>query len=122
MQLASDSVHYRAGLNVAAQLLEQLLRDPAVAFGPSERSFFFGVARCEIVDAGPCGGVTGERAVVVTAGVVDVPTKRGGVEAFGGEPVRHRDAVQRRGLGAALHGNGELAGGAILPDLFVESA
>src|SRR5450631_202331 len=103
MELTRDSVHYRAGLNVAAQLLEQLLRDPAVAFGPRERSFFFGVARCEIVDAGPGGGVTGQRAVVVTAGVVDVPTKRGGVEAFADQPIRHRDTVQRRWLGAALH-------------------
>src|ERR1039458_5212667 len=122
MQVARDSVDNRAGLDVTAQLLDQLLRDPAVAFGPSERSFFLRVARCEIVDAGPGGSVLGQRAVIVAAGVVYVPAQRTRGETLGGEPVRHRNMVQRGGLGAALHGDGEFARGAELVDLFVEAA
>ena len=56
-----------------------------------------------------------KRTVVVAAGVVDVPAAESANRSFvAREPIRHRDAIQRRWLRATLHRDGELAGGAKL--------
>src|SRR5579871_1091229 len=103
-----------AGADVAIEFFEEAADDPAVAFGPGQRTFFIGFSGGEVVDAGPCGDVLGESAVIVAAGVVDVPAQVGGSEALLVEPGFDGDSIKRRRLGAELHRDRELTGGAEL--------
>src|SRR4029077_11676741 len=57
-----DAMNHLAGADIGADTFEEAASDPAVAFGPGERAFFLGLARRKIMDAGPRGSVTGERA------------------------------------------------------------
>src|SRR5260370_15019332 len=82
------------GADVFADAFEQAARDPAVAFGRGERALLLGFARGKIVDAGPGGGVFGERAVIVAAGVVHVPVHEARIAALLLEPIGKREAVQ----------------------------
>jgi hypothetical protein len=88
-----NAVNHLVGADVSADSFEEAARDPAVAFGPGERAFLFGFTRGKIVDPGPGGGVLGERAVVVAAGVVHVPVDETRVAALLLEPVGKREAV-----------------------------
>jgi hypothetical protein len=89
-----DAMDHLAGSNVAADAFQQAASDPAVAFGPGERTFFLGLAGRKIVDAGPSGSVAGKRAVVVTASVVHVPVKKAGIETMLAEPIGKREAIE----------------------------
>ena len=80
--------------DVCADAFEKAAGDPAVAFGPGERAFFFLFTRSEIVNAGPGGRVFGESAVVIAAGVVHVPIYEGRVEFLFEEPVGEGDFVE----------------------------
>ncbi len=71
-----DATHHLAGANVCADVFEEATGDPAVAFRPGERAIFFGLAGRKIVNAGPCGGIARERAVVVAASVIHVPVQK----------------------------------------------
>src|SRR5437660_5752308 len=73
--IARDSVHTRPGAYIAVEFIKQPLRDPAVALRPRERTFFLRVARSEVMNAGPCGSIFRQSAIVVAAGVVDVPAQ-----------------------------------------------
>ena len=66
------------------------------------------------MNAGPGGGVFGQGAVIVAAGVVDVPVEVGRIEGLAAEPVGDGDAVESRvgRCGGTRHGDGELARGA----------
>ena len=55
----SNAMHHLVGADVFADAFKETTRDPAVAFRPGERAFFFGFARGEIVNAGPRGRVSG---------------------------------------------------------------
>src|SRR5271166_3420767 len=72
------------------------------------------------MDARPGGCVFGECAVVVAAGVVDIPAKVWRVESVLFLPIGHGRAIECRRLGAAGHGNGELAGSALFGNDSVE--
>ena len=89
-----DAMDHLIRADIFADAFEKAARDPAVAFGPGERAFFFGFAGGEIVDAGPGGGVFGERAVIVAAGVVHVPVHEARIAALLLEPVGKREAIQ----------------------------
>src|SRR5580658_5860155 len=89
-----DAMDHLIGADVFADAFEEAARDPAVAFGPSERAFFFGFARGKIVDARPGGGVFGERAVIVAAGVVHIPVDQTRIAALLLEPIGKREAIQ----------------------------
>src|ERR1700730_7384316 len=62
------------------------------------------------MNACPCGGIRGECAVVVAARVIDIPAKVRGSEALLVQPFGHGKPVERRGLRARFHGDGELSG------------
>jgi len=64
------------GANVCSDAFEETAGNPAVAFGPGERAFFFGFTGRKIVNSGPGRSVARERAVVVAASVVCVPVER----------------------------------------------
>ena len=96
--------------------------DPAVAFRPRQRTFFLRIARGEIMDARPRRRVFRQRAIIVAAGVVDVPVQRRRIETLLRKPIGHGHAIERRWFRAALHRNGELAGGAKLGDLLLKAA
>ena len=89
-----DAVHHLAGSNVSANAFEEAARDPAIAFGPGERAFFFGLAGRKIVNAGPGRSVARERAVIVAAGVVHVPVEKAGIETLLAEPIRKREVIE----------------------------
>jgi hypothetical protein len=109
--------------DVLADAFEQAAGDPAVAFGPGERAFFFLFARREIVNASPRGCVFGEGAVVVAAGVVHVPVDERRVEFLVAEPVGERNFVEVGGFcGAAeLERDGEFAGFSVSGENFFEA-
>ncbi len=73
-----NPVHHSIGLHKVSDTLEQSADDPAIAFGPGERTFFFRFARGKVVDSRP-GGSVGERAVIVAAAVVHVPVQEMGI-------------------------------------------
>ena len=68
-----DAMHHLVGADMFPNAFEEAASDPAVAIRPGERTFFLGFAGGKIVDAGPSGGVFGERAVIVAAGVIHIP-------------------------------------------------
>ena len=68
-----NAVDHLIGANVFADSLEKAPRDPTVAFGPGERTFFFGFAGGKIMNASPGGCVFRERAVVVASSVIHIP-------------------------------------------------
>src|SRR5580692_3881808 len=109
-----DAVDHLICADVFAYSFEETSRDPAVSFGPGERAFFFGFAGREIVDSSPGGGVFGERAVVVAAGVVHVPVHEARIAALLLEPIGKRKTIQILMLcGAAeIERNCEFAAGA----------
>ena len=53
------------------------------------------------MDAGPRGGVFGERALIVAAGVVHVPVHEARIAALLLEPIGKREAIQILKLGRA---------------------
>ena len=51
----ADTADERIGSNVCTNALKKLLGDPAIAFGPGERTFLVRLARREVVNASPSG-------------------------------------------------------------------
>src|SRR5262245_26266730 len=74
--LAPDGSHDFAWPHEAADARQQLLDDPAVSFGPGQRSLLVAFTRREILQPGPRRHVGGARAVVVAADVVRIPKQR----------------------------------------------
>ncbi len=100
--------------SAGARSASDTLGDPAVTFRPRQRALLVVWPRCEVADARPRRRVAGERTVVVATRVVDVPAHRRRVELVPGEPVRHRNPVQRRIASHAVrHRDRELAAGAM---------
>ena len=93
-----DAMHHLVGADIFADAFKKAASDPAVAFRPGERAFLFGFAGGERVDAGPGGGVFGERAVVVAAGVVHVPVNKRRVEILLVKPIGEGHFVERGGF------------------------
>src|SRR5580692_486669 len=89
-----DAMDHLIDTDVFADPFQKAAGDPAIAFGPSERAFFFHFAGREIVDAGPGGSVPGECAVIVAAGVVHVPVDEPRIRTLLLEPIGEREAVQ----------------------------
>ena len=89
-----DAMDHLIGADIFTNAFEEAPSDPPVAFGPGERSFFFGFPRREIVDAGPRGSVLGERAIVVAADVVHVPVDEARVAALLPKPIGERETIQ----------------------------
>src|SRR4029077_9721475 len=107
-----DAMNHFVGANIFAEALEKSAGDPAIAFGPRERAFLFGFARRKIVDASPGGSISGERAVIVAAGIVHVPVHETGIAALLLQPIGKRDTIQFLILGGAaeFERDRELAG------------
>ena len=61
------------------------------------------------MNSGPRRRVAGASAVVVAAPVVDEPAQPGRVETFLGQPLGHRDRIERRGGDLVAHRHGERA-------------
>ena len=102
-----------------AEWPDHTTREPRIAFGPCQHSVAFSavvarrmeaVSACKVMDASPGRDVCEASAVVVAAAIVEVPAQMRVTEAFGVEPCREADRIERQHLGRRCdlcHGDGE---------------
>src|SRR5438128_312638 len=91
---APDAMHHLLQAHELSHSRKELPRDPAVSFRPSKRTFFFRLARSEIVNTGPCGRVLRQRAVIVATGIVHVPKQGLGIEPVLAKPFSEGNLVK----------------------------
>jgi hypothetical protein len=106
---AAHAKHRLPRLNVWCQLCDQPPCDPAIPFRPGERPFVLRRARSEIMHARPCRRIARQCAVIVAAGVIEIPAQIGRIEAIAVEPIRHGDSIKIGRFRPARNRNGELA-------------